>query len=170
MQNKEQIESTVRMLALAAAQIEATMLESGDSVSALSESFAAIAEKFHHLDGHEESTVISLDKADFQSLRAKINEAITAMQFYDRMTQRLHHINEGLTATSELLESPDEHPKSNWEELQNAIKNRYTMESERKMFEEIIAGASLSEALTSFREASINPINTNDTEDDIELF
>jgi hypothetical protein len=169
MPHKEQIESTICMLALAAAQIEATMLESGDSVSALSESFSAIAEKFHHLDGHKDNTVISLDMADFQSLRVKINEAIIAMQFYDRMTQRLHHINEGLTATSSLLENPTKTNESNWSNLQKNIKNHYTMESERTMFEQIIAGSSLNEALTTFRQAASNPSN-NVAEDDIELF
>ncbi|GAA3920563.1 hypothetical protein [Litoribacillus peritrichatus] len=166
MSNQAKIESTIKMLALAAAQIEATMIESGNSVSALSNSFSTIAEKFHHLDDHNDDTVISLTTEDFQALRSKINEAIIAMQFYDRMTQRLHHINEGLSATSSLLESSTSTPESDWVKLQETIKSRYTMESEREMFEQIIAGSPLKEALASFKNSS----STFNNQEEIELF
>jgi len=168
MLEQDQLESTIKMLALAAAQIEATMIEAGNSVSELSTSFTEIAEKFHHLDGHESETVVKVNRDDFMELRQKINSAIVAMQFYDRMTQRLHHVNNGLTETATLLEEPSTIRSKDWSALQDGIKQRYTMESERKMFEQIVSGTSLSEALEDFKRITANTLNQ--ATDDVELF
>lgn len=163
----EQLESTIKMLALAAAQIEATMIEAGQSVSELSTSFSEIAEKFHHLDGHQDETLVQVSRTDFTALREQINQAIVAIQFYDRMTQRLHHVNEGLIETAELLENPKV-SNTEWEALQETIKKQYTMESERQMFDQIVAGKKLDEALETFKKLTENTLNNQ--KNDVELF
>ncbi|GLQ31915.1 hypothetical protein [Litoribrevibacter albus] len=168
MLNQEQLEATIKMLALAVAQIEATMIEAGQSVTELSSSFSEIAENFHHLDGHDAETVIRVDRRDFSNLREKLNRAIIAMQFYDRMTQRLHHVNTGLTDTANLLGDPSNISDQDWNDLQNSIKQRYTMESERKMFEQIVSGISLDEALEAFKQITSSTLA--EPQDDIELF
>lgn len=167
MLNPEQLETTIKMLALAAAQIEATMIEAGESVSELSTSFSEIAEKFHHLDGHQDDTIVQVSRADFTALREQINQAIVAIQFYDRMTQRLHHVNDGLIETAGLLEDP-EVPNTKWEALQDNIKKQYTMESERQMFDQIVSGKKLDEAIEIFKKVTANTLN--DQSNDIELF
>lgn len=168
MLKQEQLESTIKMLALAAAQIEATMIEAGNSVSELSTAFSEIAEKFHHLDGHDSDTVIEVNREDFQALRQKINSAIVAMQFYDRMSQRLHHVNTGLTETAGLLEDPNGIEDHDWAVLQEGIKQKYTMESERQMFDQIVAGTALDDALETFKRVTSETLSKS--ADDIELF
>jgi predicted RNase H-like nuclease (RuvC/YqgF family) len=85
------------------------------------------------------------------------------------MTQRLHHVNSGLIETATLLEDPDSIVPQDWHKLQSGIKDNYTMESERAMFEQIVAGTSLKEALSSFKQSKDNE-STSQTEDDVELF
>jgi septal ring factor EnvC (AmiA/AmiB activator) len=168
MLKQEQLEATIKMLTLASAQIEATMIEAGQSIDELSSSFSEIAQQFHHLDGHEDETVVRVSREDFSQLRLKINQAIIAMQFYDRMTQRLHHINSGLSDTSKILENLDTATEQDWQKLQNMIRSNYTMESERNMFERIVAGTSLDEALNDFKRLTEKTVSKDNG--DIELF
>ena len=173
MLNENQLQSTMQMLSLSIAQIEASMIEASQSVHTLTEAFTQIAQRFHHLDGHCDKTVVEINPAEFQNLRSSINDAIISMQFYDRLTQRLHHVNESLTSVKELLNDPSNNSDETiWAQLQKAVKKNYSMDSERILFESILNGESLDDALKNFQESlkQLPVNNSNNEESDVELF
>ncbi|MEE3161123.1 MAG: hypothetical protein VX283_09505, partial [Pseudomonadota bacterium] len=58
-----------------------------------------------------------------------------------------------------------------WVQLQSEIKANYTMEAERIMFEHILAGRSIAEALEIYHHHFNKPMDDSfGTDDDIELF
>jgi hypothetical protein len=97
----------------------------------------------------------------------RIQDSIMAFQFYDRLQQNLHHVTANLKGLSSLVESPDRlYNPHEWHKFQMEIRSRYTMESEKIMFDAILNGKSIEEAL-AIKEA----IEAEQADDeDIELF
>jgi prolyl oligopeptidase PreP (S9A serine peptidase family) len=96
---------------------------------------------------------------------AKIQAAIIAFQFYDRMQQCLQHVTSNLRGLSKLVENPERlYNPNQWHEFQNQIRSRYTMESEKMMFDAILQGKSVDDAI-----AEKNALGHKKS-DDIELF
>jgi hypothetical protein len=102
------------------------------------------------------------------SMSANVNGAIMAFQFYDRLCQRLEHVQNNLHMLSELItdEGHISHAQG-WESLRDKIKTSYTMETEHKMYEAVMRGASIEEALQIFKDEMAAK---DSDEDDIELF
>jgi hypothetical protein len=104
-------------------------------------------------------------------INSEIQNSVVAFQFHDRISQRLHNVTNALHSLSDLINSiermgdPDE-----WRQLQNTIKQSYSMESERLMFEHIMLGASVDDALAIYRHHFDDLPETDDSGDDIEVF
>jgi uncharacterized protein YoxC len=179
--NFSQVGETIAMLALTVAQIETSMKEGDQSVNLLTDSFTdlashsqeiiAEAQKLDENIPHEaEIRKKMLQAAD--GLSEKIQQAVIAFQFYDRLSQRLDHTSHSLEKIGHLIADASERYKENsWRNVQEDIKNSYSMEAERIMFEHIMRGHSVAEALEIYhhqfkkdKEESFN------TDDDIELF
>jgi len=172
---------TINMLYLAVCQIEATMNDSNKSVDTLTESFTKLAthtgdfsDQIQKISQVEELEVFKQDiNTTAASMQENINDSIHAFQFYDRVCQRLDHVARSLEKVSSLME--DEKlvfQESEWRKLQDKIKSSYTMDAERIMFEYIMRGGSVSEALEIYRhhfEAERNK-KLDDDFDEIELF
>lgn len=105
-------------------------------------------------------------------MQEKINQAITAFQFYDRISQRLDHVSNSLENMCDLMTCPTElNDPDAWQAIQDRVKNSYTMESERLMFEHILRGASVKEALEIYQHHFEEEKQAkNDDEDEVELF
>ncbi|MCB1787394.1 MAG: hypothetical protein H6953_15830 [Chromatiaceae bacterium] len=170
-----QVSETVRMLNLAVAQISMAMHEGEDSVGSLTHSFTHMVDSVEQISqtmltlddaGEGTQAVQSTVLAHCDEVRGGIQQSIVAFQFYDRLSQRLDHVRYALDALAELvadrgrLFSPEE-----WTGLQKTICSRYTMREEQEMFEALLKGASIEEALDIVREK----IHGGDI-DDIELF
>jgi len=98
----------------------------------------------------------------------QMQDTIIAFQFYDRLSQRLHQIVKSLTAMSQLIADRQRlHNPYEWVELQENIKSRYTIEADRIMFDALLAGAEISEALDI---ANQYEVEEEGEEDSIELF
>ena len=164
-------QETIKLLSLAAAQIQDLLKEGDPSVNTLTESFTALAEHMREINSYllalETSAV--RDKALFSCLETsdKIQSSIIAFQFYDRMVQCLQHVTSNLIALSDFLMAPErfDNPEQ-WQNFQNQIRSRYTMESEKLMFDAILQGKSVSEALAEKEQRS----QQQEQEDSIELF
>jgi hypothetical protein len=164
-----QVRETVKLLNLSAAQVDALMLESELSVNTLTESFTHIADSMEVIHDH----LLVLDTSDTKDealaccadAHAKFQKAIVAFQFYDRMQQCLQHVTSNLRNLSGLVENPDRlyNPKE-WQDFQNHIRSRYTMESEKLMFDAILQGKSIEEAI------AMKDAHESVESDDIELF
>ncbi len=179
--NWSHIKETINMLYLAVCQIEATMNDSNKSVDTLTHSFtklathtAEVSQHIQELTQPEELTVFKQDLQQTASeMQSNINASIQAFQFYDRVCQRLDHVARSLEKVSDLMQTDDRmFSPAEWQKLQEKIKGSYTMEAERIMFEFIMRGGSVSEALEIYRHHFESEKN-NDRDidnDEIELF
>lgn len=168
----EQVKSTINLLTLAVSQIECTMSDGEKSVAELTNSFSFIAEKISRL------TTLSDNQAEFDKFKSEAHEihssiinSIVAFQFYDRLSQRLDHVKRDLCWLSDLVSDPEtaNNPEA-WDKLQSDIKSNYSMEEERLMFEHIMNGASVSEALEIYHHHFEQAAQKDDDNDEVELF
>lgn len=172
-----QVRETVRMLFLTVAQIEIALTESDDSVQHLTDAFTSMIEYENRI----KLAVEELPQNDeTNSVRETINEnadkvtesmqgAIVAFQFYDKLTQRLAHVSHSVESLSTLVSDTAKiYNPNEWKELQDSIKNKYSMREEVDMFQSVMAGANVRDAIHAFNAA--NAAKSEIEEDDIEFF
>lgn len=173
-----QLKETVLMLNLAVAQIDQSMNEGNSSVETLSKSFTGLATNLADI----QSAVPQLDEKNEDAAKIKqviqgssitaadkVQSAIIAFQFYDKLTQRLDHVSHSLSALTDLISNPNAlYSPIEWHSLQESIRSKYTMNEERNMFDKVISGVSIETALIEFRQEMENRVD--DHEDEIELF
>lgn len=173
--NWSQVSETLAMLALAIAQIDTSLQEGSQSIDKLTGSFTAMADNTQRLlkmaTESGDSIPVEVGKIA-HDLQAEVQQAIIAFQFYDRLTQRLDHVGDSLEQMGHLIADPGQrYLPAPWSLLQSKIKSNYTMEAERIMFEHIMAGHSVAEALEIYHH-HFDKQSEDDfgTDDDIELF
>ena len=171
--NWSQVRETVLMLELAAVQIEAAMSDSNTSVDVLTDSFTSMAGYMRMISDTVQSLPdtgeVGVAKQNLvgvsEHVSSMVHQAIIAFQFYDKLVQRLAHVGVSLGSLSELvadtrrLFNPGE-----WVELQGRIKAKYTTREEIAMFEAVMAGMPVQDAVNKFME------DMKGKSDDIELF
>ena len=167
-----QVRETVMMLNLAIAQISGTLGEGDESVASLADPFTSMAGNVQtaHLaakqlvDSTEKETIIS----NCESVTNEMHQAIIAFQFYDKLSQRLSHVSKSLSVLGKLVSDPAKlYNPYEWKGLQEKIKSKYTVESERIMFEFILNGRSVEEALELAQQSKTAD---QKEDDDVELF
>lgn len=168
-----QVRETVKLLTISVTQVENSLHVSENSVDTLTASFTGMVD---HLNAIAE-TLNSIEDNDARQVALqhcaatndKIRSSIIAFQFYDRLQQCLTHVTQSLKGLSELVESPDRlYNPAEWRKFQGEIRSRFTMESEKIMFDAVLSGKSINEAL-ALASAMTEATPTED-EDDIELF
>ncbi|MEY3017296.1 MAG: hypothetical protein RL336_431 [Pseudomonadota bacterium] len=163
----QHLEQTVKMLYLAIAQIETALGEGNEEAEIIGGAFREIRQ---HAKALRESTSA---KETCDAIEEHVVKAVTAFQFYDRMSQRVDHVQAGLRRLIDVMESDsDLHNPAVWQAIQDEIKSSYTMEAERLMFDKIMQGVSLNEALAIFRHNFRGHDKTAEDEDgdSVELF
>ncbi|GLX76872.1 hypothetical protein tinsulaeT_02120 [Thalassotalea insulae] len=172
-----QLKETILMLNLAVAQIDQSLNDGNASISTLSSSFTALAtnlndiksstDNLHNDETQNEKIKAIIDNSADAGLD-KVQSAIIAFQFYDKLSQRLDHVSNSLSALSVLIADPESlYSPQEWQNLQESIRSKYSMEEERQMFDNVISGMPISEALAVFRQEKLaHQID----DDDIELF
>jgi hypothetical protein len=113
----------IRLLGLAASQIEVALREAEAPVAALGELIAGVG------DGAPAGA--------------------NALQYHDRLVQRLSHVRDTLSALAGFLlgRASERGPVADWDQLRADIRSRYSMEQERLMFDLLVRGASPDEVL-----------------------
>lgn len=174
-----QVRETINMLTLAVSQVECTMTDGEKSVTELTQSFTYIANQLQELLEQRNSKKDDSANSDLEKFRTSTEEihrqimsAIVAFQFYDRLSQRLDHVKRDLSWLSRLVSDPTQlYNPSAWSKLQEDIMSNYTMEEERIMFQHIMKGASVEEALEIYNHHFSSKKDASDnTTDEIELF
>ncbi len=147
-----QIRETVLMLNVALAQVERSMTEGDESINALTKLFTTLMGKLQVIRMAAEGLAESREKTavleNCKSVSEMVNEVIVAFQFYDKLTQRLSHVSLNLSALGDLIN--DKHrlySPYEWRGLQEMIKSKYYIDADRQMFNAILNGASVKEAL-----------------------
>ncbi len=165
-----QVRETVMMLNLAVAQISNAMQDGDESVKTLTESFTAMMDKIGAIQSSADTLPADSPQRDditssCSAIAGEMQAAIVAFQFYDTLNQRLGHLTDSLASLGGLVASPEQlyNPRA-WRALQADIKSRYTLESDKAMFDAILNGASIEEALHLSRRRGRRE------EEDIELF
>ena len=165
-----QVHETVMMLNLAVAQISNAMQDGDESVKTLTDSFTAMMDNIAAIQSTAETLPAASRQRDDISrhcgaISSQMQTAIIAFQFYDKLNQRLGHLTDSLASLGDLVASPEQlyNPQA-WKALQTGIKSRYTLEADKTMFDAILNGASIEEALRLSR------THGKREEEDIELF
>ena len=168
------IEQLNVLLSLAIAQLESSVAEGSESVKTLTDSFTKMVSDLDQLLAQVQHTSENTCNiaATGDELRASINTAVMAFQFYDRLTQRIDHTGHTLGLIQELMADHQHSSNSNsWIDLQHEVKQSYTMEAERLMFDHIITGNSIASALTIYHQHANNQQQVIAADDgDIEFF
>ncbi|MDH5518732.1 MAG: hypothetical protein OEY36_13095 [Gammaproteobacteria bacterium] len=172
-----QVRETIVMLNLATAQIEYSMSDGDESIDVLAESFTSMSEgigaiskavqsfaRYSNIDPilHKEVT----EHCD--QLSGEIQKSIIAFQFYDKLVQRLSHVRNSMTSLTDLI--GDEQTLNSaeaWKKLQADVRNAYTMEEDKEMFDAILSGKPIIDVL---HEMVTKKHTAAATEEDIELF
>jgi len=162
-----QVRETVLMINTAVARVEYSMIEGNDSVNALSQSFVDIVNSAKQIaiasEELEDSPAKNKIDSNCKSISEGMQNAIIAFQFYDKLSQRLSHVSKSLSSLTDIL---NDHSKINepeeWLTLQNMIRSRYTLDADQQMFDDVLNGMSIEEAL-KVEQQKIK-------DDDVELF
>jgi len=144
----KEVQETIMVLNLSVAQIELTMTDGDNSVNTLIDSFEfmskhiedievssrKIAEMSNGVEGIEEHNQSLLMQTD--DLAKKMQQAIIAFQFYDKLSQRLNHVSYGLSGLSEIV-SHEMHAQdeAQWETFKSEVRKGTTMREEEELFE-----------------------------------
>ena len=147
-----EIRETILMLDFAVARMSHAMSDGNDSVDTLIESFTHMAKEVESI----QDTANSLNENEQKetmlkqctSIHNNMNQAITAFQFYDRLSQRMQHITNSLDSMSNLITQEDQRIDcEKWQDLKSMIRANYTLESDKRMFESLLSGTSVSEII-----------------------
>lgn len=164
-----QVRETVKLLTVSITQVESNMHVGDDSVTKLTESFTSIVDHMSQinelLNTLEPSEVKTVALDHCQQTNEKIQTSIVAFQFYDRLQQSLTHVANSLRGLSSLVETPERlYNPIEWKKFQDEIRNQYTMESEKILFDALLQGKSIEDAV------KLAALADEDGEDEVELF
>ena len=171
--NWSQVRETVLMLELAAVQIETAMKDSNTSVDVLTTSFTGIAQcmqamldKISNLPSEGPVGEVRAELlGDSGNVADRVHQAIIAFQFYDKLVQRLAHVGLSLGDLSDLVADPRRlFNPGEWVGLQDKIKTKYSTREEIAMFDAVMQGVPVQEAVDKFM------AEMKEKSDDIELF
>lgn len=163
------IKETLTMLQLSTAQIRSSMQDGDISITELSNTLGTISTSAQQvrellIDNPDDAAVYA------ENIQTEVQRGIVACQFHDRVTQRLCHVTDSLQHLGDLMSSQDGYTNpDSWHKLQEEIRSSFTMESERIMFEHIMMGASVEEALEIYQH-HFDATASDDSGDEIELF
>ena len=156
---------TAKLLALNVAQIHSGLHEGDSSIEQLGDSFQNLAKFCMHVQNSENSDEAT--KSYAKEVLAQVDNAIVSFQFYDRLTQRLAHVQDNLSLLSELLSDENRIDDSDdWRLLRDKIKASYTIETELEMHNAIMNGSSIDDALKLFKDK----LKEANEDDSIEFF
>lgn len=144
----KEVQETILILNLSVAQIDLSITEGDNSVNTLIDSFTymsqhieeiqnasnKMAEIGQEIEGMGDHQSVLLSEAGELSL--KMQQAVIAFQFYDKLSQRLGHVSHGLSGLAEIVshemkvKSPEE-----WEGFKNSVRKGTTMREEEELFE-----------------------------------
>ncbi|MDP5212788.1 hypothetical protein ORJ66_06995 [Pseudoalteromonas tunicata] len=156
-----------RLMKLCMAQMQLSLQQSDKEVEKLTSSFQELANICPQL----ETTIKQLNLTEHieidalhEKMRQQVNQSIVAFQFYDRLSQQLNYVINNLELLSQLTQdNTNLADESKWLELRTHVLKSYSMESEHLIFQAIMAGKDVPEAI-QLQQTSSQP------NDDIELF
>jgi len=147
-----QVKETILIINVAVARIEHAMTDGDDSVAALSQSFIDMVKSAQKItldaEDLDESPARNKIEKECLEISQQIQSSVVAFQFYDKLSQRMALISKALHSLTGVL---DDHTKTHeleeWKNLQSTIRSKYTLDSDQEMFDAVINGMPIEEAL-----------------------
>ena len=173
------LRESVMMLNLAVAQIESSMEDGERSVGELTQSFFHLSESlksvYSELDSLDANDEQGQRKQDIlqrmSSLQGHVTQAIMAFQFYDKLSQRLAHISTSLSDMARLVSDVSRvDDTEQWQDLKQKIKKSYSIEEEHALFEAILNGEDVHDAIRRIAAEREQKSRQREDDADIELF
>lgn len=173
----KEVQETILMLNLSVAQIELSISDGDNSVNTLIDSFSFMSQHITQIQtasqqiadlatkngdsGMNEHQSLLVNEAC--ELSQKMQQAVIAFQFYDKLSQRMVLVSKTLALLNEVLKDKEKmNNKGEWENLQKMIRSKYTLDADQEMFDAVLKGAPIEEALKIAVKKT--------TENDIEFF
>ena len=163
-------------LSLASGEIKISMKEANGVVQKLTATFMEMVNDVHRIKIAAEKLDVN-DKKN-EALKTEITDmcdnylnkveaGTVGFQFYDKMTQRLQHTSGNIKRLMLMTERPDTLLDVNsWQQLKKNIEKSYNMEEDRALFQALMKGDSIQNAIKLSSEIQEN----RDRENKVELF
>ncbi|WP_029407089.1 hypothetical protein [Thiomicrorhabdus sp. Milos-T2] len=144
----KEVQQTILVLNLSIAQIDLSITEGDNSVNTLIDSFTFMSQHIQQIqqagnslaemsgegENVEQHKSILLSEAGELSL--KMQQAIIAFQFYDKLSQRLEHVSYGLTGLADIVSHEMRvQNEAEWESFKSSVRKGTTMREEEELFE-----------------------------------
>ncbi|MDX1347286.1 MAG: hypothetical protein R3189_03440 [Thiomicrorhabdus chilensis] len=185
----EEVQQTILILNLSVAQIDLSITEGDHSVNTLIDSFTYMSQHIEEIQASSQNILdLVSDNEAAQSynallashtteLASKMQQAIIAFQFYDKLSQRLEHVSKGLSGLAEIV-SHEMRVKNReeWDTFKQTVRKGTTMREEEELFELIFdQHIPTDEAIEIMRSRMLTRMKENkneatEEEDEIELF
>lgn len=151
-QNWSEMREAVLILNVAVARIQHAMVEGDDSFTSLSKSFVEMINSSEQitlatkkLDDSPEKENININ---CQSISQRVSSSIIAFQFYDKLSQRMALVSKTLNSLTEILNDDNKiNNHEEWLSLKNTIRSKYTLDADQEMFEAVLNGMAIEDAL-----------------------
>lgn len=162
-----QIRETILIINVAVARIEHAMLEGDDSFTTLSKSFVEMINSAEEITQStkelDDSPIKQQINKNCLDISQRVGSTIVAFQFYDKLSQRMALVSKALDSLNEVLKDESKtHNQQEWLNLQKTIRSKYTLDSDQEMFDAVLNGTPIEDALKVAVEKT--------TENEIEFF
>src|SRR5690348_13964956 len=129
--DKDETNNLAPLLLLAVRQLDAAMLDASAEAELLSRAVADLGVRGEQMrDSGGEAT-----HAKALPFVADAQRAMRALQFHDRLSQRVNHVRDALSRLHACVATGD---NAEWDKLNAAIRGLYTMEDERQIFDALV--------------------------------
>lgn len=187
----EEVQQTILMLNLSIAQIDLSISEGDHSVNALIDSFTYMSEQLEQIKSSSREILADATGAlgcdnvvqthnamlanHTSELSAKMQQAVIAFQFYDKLSQRLDHVSHGLSGLADIVSHEMRvKDEAEWELFKLSVRKGTTMREEEELFELIFdQNVPTEEAIKIIKGRMLERMSEDSSkhdEDEIELF
>lgn len=183
----EEVQQTILMLNLSIAQIDLSISEGDHSVNALIDSFTYMSQQLEQIkvDSHDiladasDAEVVQAHNAMLANhtseLSSKMQQAVIAFQFYDKLSQRLDHVSHGLSGLADIVSHEMRvKDEAEWDLFKQSVRKGTTMREEEELFELIFdQHVPTEDAINIIKSRMLERMHEDSTkhdEDEFELF
>jgi len=150
-----------QFLNLGVAQLDAAVRESDAQVDKIAQCLAAITGDIQQFEAQLQAAPADPAGASgaqvIAAVRGSVAAAVKALQFYDKLIQRLTHVRSGLAIPADATSDVAAAAAVDWNNILDQVRARYSMVEERVLFDFMMRGLraeQMLKALQSLREAS----------------
>lgn len=147
-----------QFLNLGVAQLDAAVRESDAQVDKIAQCLAAISADVQRFEARLPPGGADANGTEMvNSVRASVQGVIKALQFYDKLIQRLTHVRSGLAIPADATTDQAAAINVDWNNILDQVRARYSMVEERVLFDFMMRGLraeQMLKALQSLREAT----------------